>query len=109
MDKGREQDLKIWGTLFCLALIGAVVLWGLAGPKPPARDSAACQHWLNVRSDVAAGVLTPGELRSKLVEVRDSAPDARVRDAATKMLSGLTGASTSGSGAGMGDLDAACA
>lgn len=62
-------------------------------PSPDAGAVLACQHFLNVRSDILAGILSTDEIREKLQEVHSN---ARISDepgleaAATAMLAAAT-------------------
>lgn len=53
---------------------------------------AACVHFRNVAGDYSAGILTMGELRTKLAQVRDKTDIAtpRIQAASTAMLAAIT-------------------
>jgi hypothetical protein len=72
------------------------------------KSTLACGHWMNIRGDVSAGVLTVSELRSKVSEVRDSATSSAVESAATTLLSGITSSDKSDIAAGAKALNSAC-
>lgn len=106
-------------AFFLVALVAASVAAGCgttttSGSAPaPAVDpnastSNACRHWHNIMGDVNAGILTDGELRTKVSEVRDSASSTPVRAAATKLLAGVTSKSKDQIVAGYAALQGAC-
>jgi hypothetical protein len=107
IDKNPGAGIAV---LVLIALCGVCGLWGQCSGSGsgPAKDTAACGHWRNVRSDLAANVLTMSEAREKLGQVRDGAVTPTVRGAATRMLAGLTMNSGKVAVTGMGELDAAC-
>jgi hypothetical protein len=68
-----------------------------ADDEPDASAKAACEHFRNIMSDVAAGILTDAELREKFRDVRRSASvseEPGLAQAGTKLLASMTTGST---------------
>jgi hypothetical protein len=68
-----------------------------ADNEPDASAQAACAHFRNIMSDVAAGVLTDAELREKFREVHRSASvseEPGLAETGTKLLASMTTGTT---------------
>lgn len=73
-------------------------------------SSLACDHFRNVASDGAQGLMTDEEMREKLKEVYDNSiiATADVRDAAREMLASSTSGDMTGLRRAAKDMDRAC-
>jgi hypothetical protein len=98
--------------LVSLLVLGMVLLVGCESGKESARDSSslACDHFRNIVDDVASGVLTNTEIRTKLKEVDDNASIAtpQVQAAARAMLIGITQNDDESFAAGVRAMNSAC-
>jgi len=73
-------------------------------------SSLACDHFRNIAGDIADGVLTDSEIRSKLREVESNASIATpaIQSAARRMLAAATQGDTPGLTSAAQDMGAAC-
>lgn len=84
-------------VIFADVIPGAYLFPGLR-PEPvtstsgaSSRTIAACEHWYNVSADKTDGILTDGEYRGKLLEVRrGSADDPELHAAITELAADYT-------------------
>lgn len=110
--KPMSRGVAIFIVVMFFALCGACGVAIASGGSAGASDHSglACDHFRNVSSDAANGLLTGLELRSKLREVYNNASIATpaVQTAAREMLALITTANDAGFVAALGDMDAAC-
>lgn len=79
--------------------------------EPDASAKAACEHFRNIMSDVAAGILTDAELREKFREVHRSASvsdEPGLAQAGTKLLASMTTGTTEDLLKAAGQFDREC-
>lgn len=80
-------------------------------PEVDASTRVSCEHFRNIMSDVAQGVLNDAELRDKLKEVNDSASVSErddIRAGAVAMLRAITTGTTEEFLTAAGEFDSAC-
>lgn len=110
--KPMGRGVAVFITVMFFALCGAcgvaIASGGSAGPSD--HSGLACDHFRNVSSDAAKGLLTGLELRGKLREVYSNASIATpaVQAAAQEMLSLITTANSTGFVRAIGEMDDAC-
>lgn len=97
-----------------IVVIAAALVCAACSPSAKELDTSgsreACSHFRNVAADYSAGVLTLGELRDKLIEVRDRSDSAaaNVRNASTVMLAAITSGDVEGLAAAVKQMTVAC-
>lgn len=86
--------LICFGIIAVAAAIGGASSSSTGSSGSSDKSSLACDHFRNVASDAAGGLLTPSELRSKLKQVYDNSAIATpaVEGAARQMLAAATAA-----------------
>ena len=83
----------------------------VAAAPADTQASLACDHFRNIVGDIDQGILTPQEVRAKMIEVHDNSSIAPrdVQDAATKLLAAATQDDGPGFLVAVGAMSKACA
>jgi energy-converting hydrogenase Eha subunit E len=123
--KKHSRKKLILAAAAALIIIGAIGAAAGGNKTTPSAASAAtattptadagaqlgCDHFRNVMSDVAAGLLTDSELRTKIKQVYESAyvsTNTGIAPAATVMLAAVTAGDTNGLNSAIKDFGTAC-
>jgi hypothetical protein len=123
--KKQSRKKLILAAVAALIIISAIGATASGNKTTPSAASAAitttpvadapaqmgCDHFRNVMSDVAAGLLTDSELRTKIKEVYDSAyvsTNTGIAPAATAMLAAITAGDSNALTTAIKDFGTAC-
>jgi hypothetical protein len=117
-EEAADQRANRIGGWIAAAVIAAVVVWAAVASSGGGDDTSsggnsiarsACRHFRNVAADASVGILSAGELRSKLQEVNNDAQYVgSLAGPAQQMLRGVTLGGTADISGGIGRMSAAC-
>jgi hypothetical protein len=112
----NPHDIPVRGIVIAVGVVAAMILgavvWGVvAGGSDDASASLACGNFYSALVDLESGVLTDAELRARLQDVYRDAKYSElpsVRDAASGMLSAMTGGSAADLADAINHMRSAC-